>query len=244
VIVQTFSRSGPPRSSDDADYVDTVDELIASGAIPDLSFLWWDARLRPALGTVEVRVMDAQSRVRDITPSVALIQSLARLELEREPSSVVPSAEVLAENRFLAARDGMDARLIDPAARCLISVREVLDSPPADCRPHALALGCADALERGCRGPRPNTAPTVSANSSPSTPATMSLWRASLPVSSRHTGVPQSRATTFDTDQIRQKGAAHVPLARILRLPHPDERRALRGDKLVSRSEPALAARG
>ena len=150
VIFQAFPRTGPPRFfADYADYVETVDELIASGAIPDPSFLWWDVRLQPALGTVEVRVMDAQSRVRDITPLVALIQSLARLELEGEPSSVVPSAEVLAENRFLAARDGMDARLIDPAARCLIPVREMLDSLLAECRPHALALGCAGALDAG-----------------------------------------------------------------------------------------------
>ena len=150
VIFQAFPRTGPPRLfADYAAYVDTVDELIAPGAIPDPSFLWWDARLQPALGTVEVRVMDAQSRVRDITPLVALIQSLARLELEGEPSaSVMPTAEVLAENRFLAARDGMDAQLIDPAARCLIPVRETLDSLLAECRPHAIALGCAGALDR------------------------------------------------------------------------------------------------
>ena len=66
-----------------------VDALIASGAMPDPSFLWWDVRLQPALGTVEVRVMDAQSTVSDVTPLVALIQSLARLELEGEPSPVV-----------------------------------------------------------------------------------------------------------------------------------------------------------
>jgi glutamate---cysteine ligase / carboxylate-amine ligase len=96
-----------------------------------------------------MRVMDAQSTVSDVAPLVALIQSLARCELEGDPSPVVPGAEVLAENRFLAARDGMDARLIDPAARCLIPAREMLDSLLADCRPHALALGCAGALDRG-----------------------------------------------------------------------------------------------
>jgi carboxylate-amine ligase len=152
VIFQAFPRTGPPRFfADYADYVDTVDELIASEAIPDPSFLWWDVRLQPALGTVEVRVTDAQSRVRDIPPLVALIQSLARLELEGEPSSLAPSTEVLAENRFLAARDGMDARLIDPAARCLIPVREMLDSLLTECRPHARALGCADALDEVAR---------------------------------------------------------------------------------------------
>jgi glutamate---cysteine ligase / carboxylate-amine ligase len=149
VIFQAFPRSGPPRFfAGYADYVQTIDALIASGAIPDPSFLWWDVRLQPALGTVEVRVMDAQSRLLDVTPLVALIQSLARLELEGEPSAVVLSAEVLAENRFLAARDGMDAWLIDPAARRLIPVREMLDSLLVECRPHAFALGCARALER------------------------------------------------------------------------------------------------
>jgi glutamate---cysteine ligase / carboxylate-amine ligase len=149
VIFQAFPRTGSPRwFADYADYVDTVDAVIASGAIPDPSFLWWDVRLQPALGTVEVRVMDAQSRLHDVTPMVALIQSLARLELEGRPSSAVPSAEVLAENRFLAARDGMDARLIDPAAGGLTPVREMLDSLLAECQPHGLVLGCAGALER------------------------------------------------------------------------------------------------
>ena len=149
VIFQAFPRTGPPAVfADYAHYVATVDALIAPGAIPNPSFLWWDVRLQPALGTVEVRVMDAQSRIRDVAPLVALIQSLARLELEGEPSSVMPSGEVLAENRFLAARDGMDARLIDPAARCLIPVRETLDSLLAECRPPAIALGCAGALDR------------------------------------------------------------------------------------------------
>ena len=149
VIFQAFPRTGLPRFfAGYADYVEAVDALIASGAIADPSFLWWDVRLQPALGTVEVRVMDSQSRIPEVAPLVALIQSLARLELEGDSPLVVPGAEVLAENRFLAARDGMDAQLIDPAARCLIPVREMLDALVGECRPHALALGCASALDR------------------------------------------------------------------------------------------------
>lgn len=149
VIFQAFPRTGPPPVlADYADYVRTLDALIAPGAIRNPSFLWWDVRLQPALGTVAVRVMDAQSRVDDVAPLVALIQSLAYLELEGDPSRIRPSPEVLAENRFLAARDGMDARLIDSQARCLIPVREILDSLLADCRDPALKLGCADALDR------------------------------------------------------------------------------------------------
>jgi glutamate---cysteine ligase / carboxylate-amine ligase len=148
-IFQAFPRAGPPRFfADYADYTGAVDALIAPGAIPDPSFLWWDVRVQPALGTVEVRVMDAQSTVREAAPLVALIQSLARRELEGETSAAAPGAEVLAENRFLAARDGMGARLIDPIARSLVPVREALEALLVDCRPHAAALGCAPALDR------------------------------------------------------------------------------------------------
>ncbi len=157
LILQAFPRTGLPRFfAGYGDYVEAVDVLIASGAIPDQSFLWWDVRLALALGTVEVRVMDAQSTVSDSAALLALVQSLARLELEGDLSPAAPSAEVLAENRFLAARDGMSARLIDPTERRLIPVRETLDAlltacRPAlltACRPHALALGCASALEQ------------------------------------------------------------------------------------------------
>jgi glutamate---cysteine ligase / carboxylate-amine ligase len=152
VIFQGFPRTGPPRAFPDyADYVEAVDALISSTAIPDPSFLWWDVRLQPRLGTVEMRVMDVQSTVADVAPLVALVQSLARLELEGEPASDVPSTEVLAENRFLAARDGMDARLIDPRAGRLVPVRELLESLVDACRPHAAALGCTAALERALR---------------------------------------------------------------------------------------------
>jgi glutamate---cysteine ligase / carboxylate-amine ligase len=149
LLFQAFPRTGLPRRfAGYADYVEAVDALIASGAVPDPSFLWWDVRLQPALGTVEVRVMDAQSSVREIAPVLALIQSLARLVLEEDTSPATPAAEVLAENRFLAARDGMDARLIDPGARSLVPVRETLGVLLDDCRPHAHALGCAWALDR------------------------------------------------------------------------------------------------
>ncbi len=149
VIFQAFPRTGVARRfAGYADYVEAIDALIAPGALPDPSFLWWDVRLAPALGTVEVRVMDAQSTITEVAPLVALVQSLARLELEGEPSAAAPGDEVIAENRFLAARDGIDARLIGAGAGALVPVRETVDELLVECRPHALALGCAGALER------------------------------------------------------------------------------------------------
>jgi carboxylate-amine ligase len=149
VIFQAFPRTGlPPFFDSYRDYVDSVDPLIASGAVPDPGFVWWDVRLKPELGTIEVRVMDAQSTVSDVAPLVALIQSLARLELEGDRSTPTPCPEALAENRFLAARDGMEARLIDPTAGRLIPAREILETLLAECRPHAHALGCSEQLGR------------------------------------------------------------------------------------------------
>jgi carboxylate-amine ligase len=138
VIFQGFPRTGPPRRfADYADYVAAVDGLIAPGAVPDPSFLWWDVRLQPALGTVELRAMDAQTTIPDTAALVALVRSLARLELEGSPAAGTVSPEVLAENRFLAARDGLDARLIDPAGGRLVPARALLDTLVARCRADA-----------------------------------------------------------------------------------------------------------
>jgi carboxylate-amine ligase len=148
-IFQAFPRTGTARrfrSYDD--YVRAVDGLVASGAIPDPSFLWWDVRLQPRLGTVEVRMMDAQSAVEDTAALVALVQSLARLILEDEGTGSGIEPEVLAENRFLAARDGLRARLIDPTGRRLVPVGVQLDATLERCRPHAAALGCLTEFDR------------------------------------------------------------------------------------------------
>jgi carboxylate-amine ligase len=149
VIFQGFPRTGPPRRFGSyCAYVEAVDVLIASGALPDPSFLWWDVRLQPRLGTVEVRVMDAQSTISDSASLIALVQSLARAALEGDIDLAPIAPEVLAENRFLAARDGLRARLIDPQAGRLVPVRALIGQLVDRCRPHAAALGCSEQLEQ------------------------------------------------------------------------------------------------
>jgi len=146
---QAFPRTGTARRFDDyADYVEAIDVLVRCDAIPEPTFLWWDARLQPAFGTVEVRVMDAQTHVQDTAVIAALVQCLVRLEAERTelPHSAAEADEVVSENRFIAARDGMGACLIDPPER--VQVRERLDALVRACEPVALALGCADELAR------------------------------------------------------------------------------------------------
>lgn len=152
VLFNAFPRTGTPRAFFGyADYVDAVDGLVAPAAVPDPSFLWWDVRLQPRLGTVELRAMDSQSAVADIAPLTALAQCFARLVLEGGFAPPAAGPEVVDENGFLAARDGVQAQLIDPVGRRLVPLREQLDALVEECRPHAAALGCGGELDAVAR---------------------------------------------------------------------------------------------
>jgi glutamate---cysteine ligase / carboxylate-amine ligase len=142
-IFQAFPRTGPPRwFSDYAEYVEAIDVLVRCDAIPEPTFLWWDARLQPRFGTLEVRIMDAQITVADTAAIAALVQCLVRLDAD----PVEVPAEVLSENRFLAARDGMEARLVEPAVWGRRPVRERLAELVEACEPVARELGCSAEL--------------------------------------------------------------------------------------------------
>lgn len=149
-IFQAFPRVGIPRLFDSyRDYVETVDQMLRCDAFPEPSFLWWDVRARPHFGTIEVRVMDAQSTVERSVALAALVQTIAHLELEEgyHDPSLLCASELLDENRFLAARDGMHARLLDPATETQVPVQAQLRELLEVAAPHAQELGCEDELE-------------------------------------------------------------------------------------------------
>ena len=150
ILFQGFPRTGTPRRFDSyRDWVGTVDLLVRSGAIPEPTFLWWDVRPQPRLGTVEIRVMDAQPRLAATAALTALVQALARLELEQgfAPQKLVSAQEVLAENRFIAARDATAAELIDPVNARLVPLPRLLDEVLAAARPHAAELDAVQELD-------------------------------------------------------------------------------------------------
>jgi carboxylate-amine ligase len=148
-IFDAFPRSGVPRGFRGyGDWVGTVDALLRSGAIADPSLLWWDARLQPRHGTVEIRIMDGQTTLEDVAALVALVQSLARFELQRpdRPRDALSAPELTEENRFLAARDGMKALLIDVESGERISAIDQLERLLAILERHGKRLGCAREL--------------------------------------------------------------------------------------------------
>lgn len=149
-LFQAFPRVGIPRTFRDyEDWSGTVDLLVRSAAFPDPSFLWWDVRPQPRFGTIEVRICDAQTRLEDSVAICALVQSIARLELEEGyvDDRLAAASEVLDENRFIAARDGMSGELIDLDQERRRPARELLGELVDACRPHAEDLGCVAELE-------------------------------------------------------------------------------------------------
>jgi len=149
-LFQAFPRVGIPRAFGSyGEYVRAVNLLLECNAFPDHTYLWWDVRPQPRLGTVEIRIMDAQSTLRDTAALVALVQSIVRLELVdgHADAALVHAPEVLDENRFLAARDGVGAQFVDPVLGRAVSVNDITAELLLTCAPHAEVLGCAEELK-------------------------------------------------------------------------------------------------
>jgi carboxylate-amine ligase len=148
-LFQAFPRVGIPRAfSSYDDYVQAVDLLIRCNAFPDATFLWWDVRPQPRFGTVETRIMDVQSTITGTRALTALVQCLVRLEVEEGYASpaLVNAPEALDENRFIAARDGIAAELLDPLRNGRVHLRALVDNVLDACAPHAAALRCTEDL--------------------------------------------------------------------------------------------------
>lgn len=152
-LFQAFPRVGIPRRfASYEEWVGAVDLLTSCEAFPDSTYLWWDVRMVPRYGTLEIRIMDAQIDLEATASLVALVQCLARMELEEawaEEASHAPQ-EVWEENRFVAARDGAEARLIVATEGRRVPVADRIDELLPRLRPHAQDLGCVDELEGVC----------------------------------------------------------------------------------------------
>jgi carboxylate-amine ligase len=150
-IFRAFPRVGlPPRFEGWADFERRVETLSESGAIEDYTFLWYDVRPHPRLGTVEIRAMDSQTRVEHTIALSALVVSLVKLLTEEFSHPAVPPDppwEILDENRWLAARHGLEAELVDHVSAGRVTARRLTESLLEQLAPHAQELGCERELE-------------------------------------------------------------------------------------------------
>jgi carboxylate-amine ligase len=116
----------------------------APGTFADARW-WWEARLHPVHGTIEVRVPDTQATVRETAAVAAVVHALvATLAARHDASDLPPPAETwrIAENRWSACRYGVAGSWVDARSGAKTSMRQHL---------HTLLDGLRDAAERlGC----------------------------------------------------------------------------------------------
>jgi carboxylate-amine ligase len=153
MVFAAFPRSGPPpRFKDYADYAEVVGQLERTGCIADYTHIWWDIRPHPRLGTIEMRVCDAVTRLEDVVAITAFFQALVKLYCEQfDAGREIPSWHrmLTTENKWLAARYGLEAPIMDLATgrRNRVSVAQLTRRTLRDLEPHARELGSERELE-------------------------------------------------------------------------------------------------
>ena len=164
-IFRAFPRVGiPPLYKNWEDYAKRIDFMVESRTIEDYTYLWYDVRPHPNFGTVEIRVMDSQTRIEHTLALAALVQALVKELCEHYDAGKRLSSypyEMLDENKWLAARHGLDQELVDLPKTKRVATRELAMRVLERIRPHAEELGSAtelegigDLLERGNGGSR------------------------------------------------------------------------------------------
>ena len=148
------------------DYAESVAGVVAAGDLPDYTFLWWDIRPHPRLGTVEVRAMDSQSALWSAAGLAALVHGLARAEAPSRRDAWTPR-EVLMEASFTRRARRAARAAAAWTARCGRRPRSRAPRWSAR-RPHAAELGSAARWRESSASSPRATAPTASA---PPTPA-------------------------------------------------------------------------
>ena len=153
MVFAAFPRSGPPpRFRDYADYAEVVGQLEKTGCIADYTHIWWDIRPHARFGTIEMRVMDAITRVEDTVALAAYVQALVKYYSERyEKESELASYHriLTTENKWLAARYGLEAPVMDlwTGRRNRVPVAQLIRRTLREIEPHARELGSERELE-------------------------------------------------------------------------------------------------
>ncbi len=151
-IFRAFPRVGiPPHYGGWEIYSRRVDQMVRSGAIEDYTFLWWDVRPHPNLGTVETRIFDQATRIEDTAAFAALTVSLAHrfavLFDDGEPLVEQPW-ELIDDNKVRACIRGMEGELVDFIRGRPVPARELAEALLEEVGQSALELGCSGELSR------------------------------------------------------------------------------------------------
>jgi carboxylate-amine ligase len=151
----------PPAIASFAAFDDALRWGERSGAMLVRSQWWWEARLHPGFGTVEVRVPDTQTTVSETAAIAAVVHALVTSLAERHAAGEelpVAASWRIGENRWSACRDGLEGTMADlvtgEARPTRAWATELLD----DLADAARTAGCAEELAAARRAPAINGA--------------------------------------------------------------------------------------
>jgi glutamate---cysteine ligase / carboxylate-amine ligase len=154
-VFRAFPRVGiPPHYGSWEIYSGRVKLLVDAGVIPDYTFLWFDVRPHPMLGTVEVRVFDQQTRIDSTVALAAMVIALVHRYsslFDAEEEMVEVPTELIDDNKVLAALRGTDGELVDLPRPKQRPVTEMATRLLDELREHAEETGCEAEME-GVRG--------------------------------------------------------------------------------------------
>lgn len=125
-----------------------------AGRLARLRGWWWELRLHADLGTIEVRVPDAQSLALDATAVAAVAAALVVWLAERyDARELEPPAPAwrIAENRWSAARHGLHGEMRDLVTAAAAPTRERIAALLDELVPCAARIGAVEELERARR---------------------------------------------------------------------------------------------
>jgi carboxylate-amine ligase len=149
-IFRAFPRVGiPPTYKDWDDYARRIEFMTRARVIEDYTYLWHDVRPHPNFGTVEIRVMDSQTRVEHTVGLAALVQGLVKELSEHFEAGKRLSKypfEMLDENKWLSARHGLDGELVDLPGSERVATRALAQRLVDRMRDHLIDLGSEDDL--------------------------------------------------------------------------------------------------
>ena len=146
-VFDTFPRSGlPPAFASWEEYELLVDRGVRTNSFKDYTYIWWDLRPHPTLGTIEIRICDAVTQLEDVVAITALCQALVKHYSERyDAHEEIPSFHriLTTENKWLAARYGIEAPVMDllTGRRNRVPVAQLVRRTVKLVQPHAEDLG-------------------------------------------------------------------------------------------------------
>ncbi len=133
-----------------SEYVWLVNHMVETGFIKSIRELWWDVRPHHNFGTVEVRMCDMPGDLDHVCALTALVQCLVKSlsdEIDEGTYQFDCHPMMVRQNKWRAARFGLDASLVNAKDYRISSVRTIATSMVERLRDVSQDLGCRCELE-------------------------------------------------------------------------------------------------